>query len=297
MSKKIILGGGIAGLIKAYYNPDAIIVSKQIGGQFKSDFQLGPRFFHVDENSKKFFKDLGLNPEIKKIKIGFYYDNELHSENNEENRKKYFEKTRGESSEPYKSVMSGNITEFDSFDIDINVLMDTLLSKINNQIIEENAIKIDVDENEIVTENNVLEYDELISTIPLNIFLFLTGNIELAKKYISYPTTFVLSDMNDCPFDDFKDFDYVYVSSKEYKYHRITNTPDGPVFEYKGDEVYETENEINRFTLKVGQLVHNENTINIKNVEFFGRYATWKHGIKTNELLKSVYDKMGDLFN
>ena len=46
---KIILGGGVAGLLQAYFNPDAVIVTDQIGGQFSSRFQLGPKYLHVDK--------------------------------------------------------------------------------------------------------------------------------------------------------------------------------------------------------------------------------------------------------
>lgn len=289
--EKIILGGGIAGLIKGYFNKEAVIITDQIGGQFSSKFQLGPKYLHVDEYSKRFFDELGIQPPIKKIKIGFFYDDILHYENTDENRKRYFEKTRSGSGEPYKSVMSGNQIEFDSFNIDVNEIVDIIKEKIQNEIILERVSKINMIHNRVLVGEKEIEYDKLISTIPLNIFMFLSGKPEIAKQYVSYPTTFVLnSSIENCPFEDFEDIDYVYISESEYAFHRITNTSLGPVFEFRGDDIPIMKNEIDRVVMKVGQLVHNDIKVSLKDVEFFGRYASWDHSLLTNILLKKIYE-------
>ncbi len=291
LEKEIILGGGIAGLIWGYYHPESIIITDQLGGQFSSNFQLGPKYLHVDENTKKFFEDLRINPLIKKIKIGFYYDGKLHSENTEENRKKYFEKTRGSSSEPYRSVMSANKTEFDSYDIGVDELVNILKNKIKNIVILEKATRIDLFTHEVITESGKIKFGKLVSTIPMNIFMFIVNKPNIAKQYQSFPTTFIFSDsLEHCPFDDFQGFDYIYDSSPEHDYHRITKVPDGVVFEYKGDTVKTLECEKDRVEMKVGQLIQNDIKVNFQNIKFFGRYATWNHSIKTNELLKEIYE-------
>ncbi len=151
-NQKIILGGGIAGLIKAYFNPDAILITDQIGGQFSSAFQLGPKYLHVDKYSKRFFEELGINPSIKRVKIGFYYDGKLHAQNTEENRKRYFEKTRGGSTELYKSVMSANKTEFDSYDIEVGEIVKVIIEKINNHIILGRVTGINVKHRKVLIE-------------------------------------------------------------------------------------------------------------------------------------------------
>ena len=288
----VILGGGIAGLIWSYYHPESIIITDQIGGQFSSKFQLGPKYLHVDENTKKFFKDLGIKPPTKKIKIGFYYDGELHSENTEENRKKYFEKTRGSSSEPYRSVMSANKTEFDSYDIGVDELINILKDKIQSKVILERITEIDLFTHEIITESGKLKFGKLISTIPMNIFMFMANKPNIAKQYQSFPTTFILGDRRDCLIKDFQDFDYVYVSDEQYPFHRLTKTSKGIVFEYKGDDLPLLLSEKDRYVMKTGQLIHNDIKVNFQNVKFWGRYGCWNHGIKVNDLLKGIYEEI-----
>lgn len=288
---KYILGGGIAGLLYAFYDPEYTIITDRIGGQFSSDFQLGPKYLHVDEYTKKLFSDLKIEPSIKKIKIGFFYDGDIHKENTEHNRIKYFQKTRNVFSEPYKSVMSASKTEFDSYDIDVEELVKTLAKNKNIKIILEKISNIDLKSKEIKTVKEMYIFEELVSTIPMTVFLFLTGAPEFAKLYQSYPTTFILGNQKDCPFEDFKDFDYVYVSEKEYPYHRITKTKEGIVFEFKGEQVEKMETEKKRVIMPVGQLIQNDDIkMKFDNVKFFGRYATWKHSIKTNELLKEIFE-------
>jgi len=289
--KNIILGGGISGLLQAYYKPNSVIISDKIGGQFSSKFQLGPKYLHVDNSTKRFFKEINIEPEIKKIKIGFFFDGKLHSENTEENRKRYFEKTRGSLSEPYHSVMTSNKTEFDSFAIAPDEIIEILKTKIKNETILEKVIGVNLRYKEVLTESRKIKYDNLISTIPLNVFLFLSGKPDLAKQYQSFPTTFIFSEnYKDCPFSDFQDFNYVYVSEPQHAFHRITKVPDGIVFEFKGDGIKALKGEKDRVVMKVGQLVENNMLIDFQYVKFFGRYGCWKHGIKTNELLKEIYD-------
>lgn len=284
----IILGGGIAGLLQAYFNPEALLISDQIGGQFKSPFPLGPKYLHVDDYSKRFFSEIDLESNIKKIKIGFFYKNELHNINTEENRKLYFKKTRGEN-KPYSSSMSSDMNEFDSFEIDSNKIVDVLKNKIKNNIILGKISKID-DNQKIITVNKInLKYKKLISTIPLNVFLFLNNKAEIAKEFKSFPTTFILSSKKTS--DKIKDYNYVYFSELEYNFHRVTRTEQGLVLEFKGDKIPQINTEIDRVVLKTGQLVQNDIEINLEDVEFFGRYATWKHSILINTLLKQIYEK------
>lgn len=287
---KIILGGGIAGLLWAYYHPEYYIFTDQIGGQFASKFQLGPKYIHVDDNTKRLFDDLDVKILVKKIKVGFYYNGKLHSENTEENRKRYFEKTRGSSSEVYRSVMSGNKSEFDSFDISTNDLLEIIKPKLKNRIIFNKIAKISCQRKTVKNQDSKkYQYLKLVSTIPLNIFLNLAGYKWLSNQFKSHPTTFILSDRQPVLIPDFQDFDYVYFSEPHILYHRITKTSDGFVFEFKGDNISKMAFEKDRVILPVGQLIQNEYDLDIQNVKFFGRYAKWQHGLLVNDLLKEIY--------
>ena len=187
--------------------------------------------------------------------------------------------------------MSANKTEFEAFDVGVDTIVEIIKTKISNKVILERAEGIDLKNKEVLTKSGNLKYSQLISTIPMNIFLFLCGRADIAKSFQSYPTTFIFSEtLEHCPFDNFEDYDYVYVSEPQFDFHRITKVPGGVVFEYKGSNVKSLECEKDRVEMKVGQLVQNDTKVDFKYVEFFGRYATWNHGIKTNELLKQLYE-------
>src|SRR3990167_7033630 len=127
--------------------------------------------------------------------------------------------------------MSANKTEFEAFDVGVDTIVEIIKTKISNKVILERAEGIDLKNKEVLTKSGNLKYSQLISTIPMNIFLFLCGRADIAKSL-------------ECEKD--------------------------------------------RVEMKVGQLVQNDTKVDFKYVEFFGRYATWNHGIKTNELLKQL---------
>jgi len=287
--RNIIIGGGISGLLYAYYNPDHVLISDKLGGQLKTRFQTGPKYIHCDEYSEKLFNDIGLYLPKRKIKVGYFYNGKLNDTNTDENKKLYFEKTRGENSTPYSSVMTSNKKEYECYDVDMNIVINHIINLLRNTIYLEKIDNINIEKKYLSINNFNIEYDNLISTIPKNVFLFLSKEYELANKYISHPTTFILKkDMNVCPFNDFEGYDYVYVSEKKYPFHRITKTNEGIVYEYKGDDIKKTENEIDREVLKVGQLIQNEEIVEFNDVKFFGRYGKWKHNILINDLIKEL---------
>jgi len=162
------------------------------------------------------------------------------------------------------------------------------------KIIEKPLEKYSIDNlknKEILTKSGNLKYKQLISTIPMNTFLFLCDKSNIAKSFQSYPTTFIFSEtLEHCPFNDFEDYDYVYVSETQFAFHRITKVPGGVVFEYKGNNIKSLECEKDRVEMKVGQLVQNDINIDFKYVKFFGRYANWRHNVLVNDLLKQLYE-------
>ena len=285
-NKKIIIGGGIAGLIYALYNPEFIIITDKVGGQFNAPFQLGPRFLHATDSSKRFLKDINVEYPLKKVKVGFYYNGEIHSENTEENRKKYFEKTRGITAEPYKSSMSDGSNEFDAYDVGPEELVKLLEEKLKDRIIIDKISNINL-EKQIVKGDKEYEYEELVITIPRSIFYFLVGRPDDASNFKSLPTSFYKVDTASTQYGYIYDYDYVYYSESQL-YHRITNLQDGSlVIEYKGIPAIEG---IDKFTLKIGQIIErNDTNIFPDNISFFGRFATWKHKMRINDLLDIIY--------
>jgi len=294
----IILGGGIAGLIWAYFHPEYAIISKELGGQFKAPFSLGPKYLHVDEYTKRFVKEMKLTEtHIRKIKIGFFFEDKVHSKNTDENRIRYFKKTRGLEI-PYESAMSADKTEFDAYDIGPEELTNHIVKKVKNTVIRENVKRISLETQELETDSIRMKYNQLVSTIPLNIFLKLAGKEDIANEFKYFSTTFVLLDEDEffehCLIN-IEDYDYIYFSDDEYPFHRITKTPEGIVAEYKTNPEETISPEKDVITLKVGQLIENDINVDFQNVKLFGRYGTWKHEIKVNQLLKEIYETKKDI--
>ena len=128
---KYVLGGGIAGLIWAYYNDEYFVVSPEIGGQMKSEFNLGPRYLHDNDISRKFLSDLGMTVDNRKSKIRIGYldeDGQWVKTPDAEYRKKYYLKSRKTKSlegfDP--SVMNGNKNEFDILTVDFQEIISVL---------------------------------------------------------------------------------------------------------------------------------------------------------------------------
>ena len=133
-NKKYILGGGITGLIWAYYNKDFFIITPEIGGQMNNYFSVGPRYLHNTNNAKKFLK--GLNLPIKEILIRVgYWQNGRFIEPDSEFRKKYFMNSRGiENLDGYdETVMNTDIKEFIALEVDFKQLISVLENKLKEK--------------------------------------------------------------------------------------------------------------------------------------------------------------------
>jgi hypothetical protein len=288
-SKNIVLGGGIAGLIYSFYNPDTILISENIGGQFVAPFQLGPRLIHQDCYTERLLVDLNLyfSTKIKTVNVGYFYDGKLTNKNTEKNKREYFKRTRLSSSVPYSSVMSSGKNKYHVYDISEDVLIQTLLVNSKSNFVIDSIEKIDLYDHKVHTKKqNIFEYENLISTIPANIFYKLSNLPQIANLFTSLPTTFRYSEKLEDNFPDFPDYDYVYVTDLKYSFHRITRVENGYVYEIN-DNLTSGENTL---ILKTGQLIQNVFNISVPNVEFIGRYAKWDHSIKINEVLKQVWN-------
>jgi hypothetical protein len=71
----------------------------------------------------------------------------------------------------------------------------------------------------------------------------------------------------------------------------MTRLKENVVLEFKGNDVLKIPTEIDRFTQKTGQLIENQIKVELPDIEFFGRYAEWRHNILINDLLKQIYEK------
>lgn len=288
--KTYILGGGISGLIAGYYL-GLPVISKDVGGQMstKTNWSLGPRYFHVDEFSTKLLKDLGIKARKETQTIGYNLNG--FCKKTEEFRQAYYAKSRKNTEKYSPKSLSGGSSELQSYDIDWDNLISALALQTRN-IISQNVCAINLQKKMLTLEDgSVLPYEELISTIPAPAFYKLC-NVLPQKPFNSLPKTFVLT-MDHGWRRIVRNFNYVYYAGDE-PFHRVTREPNMPwhlVYEFVGEEPAKMNHEIDRQKIWIGQIQDSDNIqADFNSVTFLGRYAKWKHGILTNDVIKKVLE-------
>ena len=291
---KYILGGGISGLIYAYYNR-YYIVSDSIGGQMSSAFSLGPRYLHHTDNSLNFLKELNIDYSTEEVKVGFLSDEGWVEDPDNSFREKYFLKSRNlkKLNSVYDStVMNSNKRKFKILSVDFNDLIEELINKVKSRIINGRVVRINCEKKFFDIENinddriDRLYYDELVSTIPLNIFCDISNECNYDLK--SYSMTYVLVDKS---FYDLKDYNFVYDIRMNVRSHRMTLDPSGIVLDLFGS-ISEKElkklykNYISSTIIPNAQIISRDDLkLNLKSVKFIGRYGTWNRSWKIDKVL------------
>jgi hypothetical protein len=285
---KYILGGGIAGLIFAFFNKDFKIITKDIGGQFNNYFDLGPRYLEDIPESRKFLTLLNIPIKQRTIYVGYKNcKNITYKKYGQDKAKKYYHKSRGISEDPQQTFMNDQKSKMQVLDVNFKSLINKLEEQLTNRIIPANILKIDLNEKEIITDNGIFEYSELVSTIPLNVFLKF-----IQKPNESYKTqdiTYVLLNKN---FINMDDFDFVYCCDDE-PYHRLTLTNEGIIADVLGSK---TQEEIKKFfpkyidykVIKGIQIISGKPLYNYEDIKLFGRYGTWDRTYKTEKVIQEA---------
>ena len=295
----IILGGGIAGLIWAYYNKDYCIVTDQVGGQMMSYFDLGPRYLHVKSKIiPAFLSNLGVPLKKNTIKVGYFDDSGWVENPDLDFRQKYYMKSRGvntlEGFDP--TVLNTNIQKFEVWDVDFKDLIFKIFDKISNRIYMGKLSNIDLKERLISTDTSmVLRYDKLVSTIPLNLFSYLSKiNLNLLSYDMSY--CLLASD-----FFDIKEFDYVYDARTSTIFHRLTKCKQGIVCDVLGSKINDFVNSVKVFkeikTVKNNQIISLENDFELKDhpeIKFLGRYGAWNRRWKTELIIEEAFGTINE---
>ena len=291
-----ILGGGIAGLIFAFYNHNFKILTPQKGGQFSSDFPLGARYMHVNQNNAKLLKDLNMNVPKKIIKVGY---GEIANDNffevlkvDDNFRKNYYLKSRDEKSLSgfNETVMNSNHSEFECFDVDFGVLIETLTEAVKDRIIIEKVTEIDFVNDQVIINQKYLA-DKVVSTIPLPLLCRLT---DLLKVFSS---EFKSKDMSYYWFankkNDYKQ-NFVYIGG-DYPAHRITFYENGACCDVIGNKKFSKKQFGWTKKIKVprNQIVESgwESHLvallkAVFHIDCTGRYGSWDRKIKIEDNVK-----------
>lgn len=304
---KYILGGGISGLLFAFYNPDYIIISPDVGGKLSKDFLAATVLVHDSPETRKLLLDLDLPLKLKTHVIKYYIGGELKDTVTSSQRDEIISKKMNLWSDgnlcKKDKTLSYNDNYIPILDIDYQLLISKLERKV--QRINDKAIRITSDE--IICEKSRFPYSQLISTIPAPIFWKLYKN---EKCLESIPITFVISKTNPLPREK-TIWDLVYFGDKEIPYSRVNSTRDGMyLYEFTGkyekDEIQKLLPDLNITShwCDLNGIVKSDlNNIPPPKVRFLGRFATWDHRVKIQEVIRqsitqydfiSVWNKQKD---
>ncbi len=292
---KYILGAGIAGLIYGFYNKDYYLISPEIGGQMKSNFNLGPRYLHDTEISRKFLKDIDYPIEKSVIRVSYISDEGWVLNPDLEFRQKYYMKSRKTNSlEGFdSSVMNSNKNEFDILLVDFDEIIKRLQSSIGpDRFLNETVSGVNRNTKMIDTLNRNIryrEYNHIVSTIPVKYLNNMLNPIMSNLPFESYDMTYVFTEK----FEEMKDYDYVYDIRSTTHFHRMTKEKNGLVLDYFGsldinDSVFNNIRDkiIDIKTLKNAQIISRDDVKDLPDIKFIGRYGTWNRSWKTERVIE-----------
>lgn len=302
--KKYIIGGGITGLIESYYN-DCLVIDKNFLGQLNMRFIPGVRLFKESDAVRAFiiriFSDLNEQVTIgqEKIKVGYHYDDwSLKPEASIKFKEAYSLKTRGKKEYEdsflssgenlYYAITVNNLDCNETYKFVFDKLLQLLKKK--NLLIEDKIESVMVNSNDIIgSSNTVYHYDELISTINLNILLKLLRTLdyrqqlyadELVNELILLPKSFY-----KLPYQQ-SIYSYIYSIAAETT--RVSYFKDYRVAETNGESLDEImmKDVLDKYEKAPLQIKTSLKLDTLFGIKLSGRYAQWDHSIKANQTIE-----------
>jgi dimeric dUTPase (all-alpha-NTP-PPase superfamily) len=295
MNGKYILGGGISGLLYAYYNRDFTVISPDIGGKLNNSFFENIFYLHATDSTEVFLRDIGVEYSKKTQLIKYIKDNKLIRTITTEDKKNFIRKKLNDPSyDPKDLNLSTSDYYISVFEIDYSELLDRL--KNNLKYIDDSVIKITDDE--VITETTRYKYNKIVSTLNSKIFwdLYHKGNTDDLRSEM---ITFVLCDRLPDELEESK-FDLCYFVDTDNAITRISkrrrDQSSSFLYEFSG---YISKSDCERYlpegseileyyVEKDGLIFTNKNNIPPSNVLFVGRFATWNHSDKQQDVIEAA---------
>lgn len=286
----LVLGSGISGILAGYILGYPVI-GKEIGGQLKAPFPLGPRILEKTPATEWLMYSLNLYIQPREFTVGYLCADIISSCPTLEFKEEYYKKTRGDGPVTSSCMSSGKSTII-GWDMDEIDLFRNLLKHVT--VINETINSIQMDKSVKLSDGSIITCNNLINTIPAPIFHNLYGIMD--KDFLAHDTIFLLVRPRNSKFTT--KFDYLYVACKEYPFHRITKLQGGQdlyVLELRGTRENNIKDIIDfdildTHTLKNCQIINNRGIRLIDNILMIGRFAQWDHSIKTEHVIGRLLD-------
>lgn len=288
---KYILGGGLSGLVAAYYNPEYTVITPDFGGFIDSKFGRAFVVLHATDPMRELFDELGIKSFEKRVEIA-YYDHgsglwtELEAEQERHFAREYVEEKLPDRMQPGKDLeLSAPGDSWQALFVDESIV-DALKSEVRNfkfGHIEE----IRDGEMTLVptsSERKELEWDEIISTLPAPLFRKIA---DTDWSLDHHPTTYAEIPRHKIPERYFSQpWNILYTVDPGVEYHRVVrNMLSSRYFvECLGDvDVYGA---TDQFTNDHGVIADEELDAPYPGITFLGRYAEWQHDVRIDHVVE-----------
>jgi len=303
-TKNLILGGGISGLICLHYikHSELYEATKFLAKDFLND--TFPKYIHNNEITRELFKEIGVEPQLKKFKVGIlfdgsiidFFDLDIDVQMRKDIYESYCQKKYGEIVE---NKMNGFFSRKYSEEYISNKqqLIDKLFSFYKDRIhLERSAFIIDTSKREVQFEKflcpelEIVEYENLISTIPTQVFLSKSG---IEHKYKTKTLELFVT---KCAGNTLKDYNFIYVADKNYCFHRVTMNDQMVIFEnsegasdhssclkfLKENKIQYEDYSYKKFSFPICK------KLEVDNVTFIGRFSTGDYSQKIEEVVEDA---------
>ena len=314
----LVLGAGPAGLIAGYLLRIPV-VGEVVGGQQTEVLSLGPRIFEITEDSIKLFESLNIDwqSKVKEYRVGYASPGKPTTVTipDDQFRLDYYRKTRDPNAETFpESCLSGgkNVIMGIGLDIVVNELKKRVavipgrVHYIDRTPRGYQVVCITKTADCLKVSSN-LPCERLISTIPLPVLVKTMNKPVEVEQPKSKSTYFVWVHTDSFKIDPFKsdegEFDYVYFADQSCLYHRATKIGSNiACLEFENlDRFNQFKAEVDRRYLldtrvvPGAQLTNKLGLTEYQGITLLGRYGTWDHGVKLEDVVKEVYEYAGEM--
>jgi len=315
-----VIGGGLAGLIWAYFHPQTEIIAGADLEERQKDWVIPlPKYIYDTPQSRRFLEQvLGEKVKSRTVNVGICYKDYrgiVPPKIRDLCRRLYYEKTRGVKLEKEKPVpkeaMGSGKFSFEVLDFPFHNLEQELLELMRERCIFSNVWKFDLANKTLFLDelgNPSLKWAEIVVTIPQPDFWALCkGYEERAMFFKSKPVWIYDADFSGPDWFWRSPFDYFLFPDPTLSFFRITKGPDkrvGIEFSEEKDMISQLsslfwkEGKIWRMTvLRHGKIVSKHSgslswEVNFppwsEEIRFFGRFGTWKSDLKVHDLIEEA---------
>jgi len=302
---KIIIGGGITGLVCLEYFKDYCLIegSRDLATDFLDDSL--PKYFHYDESTEKFFKKIGFNPSIGVFDVRILYNDMTFNfgycgDDKREIYEKYCIKKYGKVIE---NKMNGFMTGKRSHYVkNKKELVDLLYERNKDRIILNSKVN-NISKNALSTNFFTANCKSIISTMPYHITLRLLNN-----KHHDYIVSYVDSYIVKFIIVESQDPHFYYVVDDRYKCNRINFHGNVATFEFPVHEcdsggkkkIKECVNILReKYLFYCGEPTISFNTFEhsteeireLNGIKLIGRYAQMDYCLKLNDIIKKLEER------